>query len=269
MLATEPLPRSFWDAVGLRRRETFTGYRHLIVYGQRTADDRLAFGGAERRTASVLPSVRRSTATRACSPRSGGRWSTCCPQPPTLRSPTPGVGRSVCRGTGSPPSGWTASRVSAGPVGTSGTASGRPTSPVARLADLVLCRDTDLVRLPWPSLAALGAGAAALARRERRPAGDVVRRRRRGAPRPTGSAGAGGRAVPRQVTVPAADELSSGRLCHGSQRSMVTAWMRPSRSRNRSTVHQLRQEAIGSSGCTLTRRKAASRSGAGTGGEAQ
>ncbi len=45
MLATEPLPQSFWDAAGLRRRETFSDYRNLIIYGQRTADDRLAFGG--------------------------------------------------------------------------------------------------------------------------------------------------------------------------------------------------------------------------------
>jgi glycine/D-amino acid oxidase-like deaminating enzyme len=45
MLATEPLPASFWDAVGLRRGETFNDHRHLIIYGQRTTDDRLAFGG--------------------------------------------------------------------------------------------------------------------------------------------------------------------------------------------------------------------------------
>jgi glycine/D-amino acid oxidase-like deaminating enzyme len=45
MMATEPLPQSFWDDVGLRRRETFNDLRHLIIYGQRTADDRLAFGG--------------------------------------------------------------------------------------------------------------------------------------------------------------------------------------------------------------------------------
>ena len=45
MVATEPLPASFWDAVGLARFETFTDHRHLIVYGQRTADDRIAFGG--------------------------------------------------------------------------------------------------------------------------------------------------------------------------------------------------------------------------------
>ncbi|HWB37819.1 MAG TPA: FAD-dependent oxidoreductase [Rugosimonospora sp.] len=45
MIATAPLPRSFWDSAGLRARETFTDERHLIIYGQRTADDRLAFGG--------------------------------------------------------------------------------------------------------------------------------------------------------------------------------------------------------------------------------
>ncbi|WP_406286955.1 NAD(P)/FAD-dependent oxidoreductase [Embleya sp. NBC_00896] len=45
MIATEPLPREFWDTVGLARRESFSDMRHLIIYGQRTADDRLAFGG--------------------------------------------------------------------------------------------------------------------------------------------------------------------------------------------------------------------------------
>jgi glycine/D-amino acid oxidase-like deaminating enzyme len=45
MIATDPLPASFWDAVGLGARETFGDFRNLIIYGQRTADDRLAFGG--------------------------------------------------------------------------------------------------------------------------------------------------------------------------------------------------------------------------------
>jgi glycine/D-amino acid oxidase-like deaminating enzyme len=45
MVATEPLPAAVWDRIGLARRETFSDHRHLIVYGQRTADDRLAFGG--------------------------------------------------------------------------------------------------------------------------------------------------------------------------------------------------------------------------------
>lgn len=45
VLATAPISPALWDEIGLRRRETFTDHRHLIVYGQRTADDRLVFGG--------------------------------------------------------------------------------------------------------------------------------------------------------------------------------------------------------------------------------
>jgi len=45
MVATSPLPASFWSSVGLARRETFADFRRMIIYGQRTADDRLAFGG--------------------------------------------------------------------------------------------------------------------------------------------------------------------------------------------------------------------------------
>lgn len=45
MIATEPLPEAWWKEVGLSEGETFSDERHLIVYGQRTADGRLAFGG--------------------------------------------------------------------------------------------------------------------------------------------------------------------------------------------------------------------------------
>ncbi|QZY28106.1 NAD(P)/FAD-dependent oxidoreductase [Nocardioides coralli] len=45
VIATEPLPPTTWERIGLRRRETFADHRHLIVYGQRTRDDRLVFGG--------------------------------------------------------------------------------------------------------------------------------------------------------------------------------------------------------------------------------
>lgn len=45
MLATAPLPASVWQHIGLAERETFSDARHLIIYGQRTADGRLAFGG--------------------------------------------------------------------------------------------------------------------------------------------------------------------------------------------------------------------------------
>jgi len=45
MIATEPLPKSFWDEARLDERSTFNDGRHMIIYGQRTADDRFAFGG--------------------------------------------------------------------------------------------------------------------------------------------------------------------------------------------------------------------------------
>ncbi|MDP9117422.1 MAG: FAD-binding oxidoreductase [Actinomycetota bacterium] len=45
IIATAPLPASLWDEIGLGSRETFSDHRHLVVYGQRTADDRMIFGG--------------------------------------------------------------------------------------------------------------------------------------------------------------------------------------------------------------------------------
>src|SRR4051812_32039180 len=45
VVATEPLDATFWQHAGLAAGETFADHRNLIVYGQRTADDRLVFGG--------------------------------------------------------------------------------------------------------------------------------------------------------------------------------------------------------------------------------
>ena len=45
IIATEPLVAGAWDEIGLAKRETFSDHRNLIVYGQRTADDRIVFGG--------------------------------------------------------------------------------------------------------------------------------------------------------------------------------------------------------------------------------
>ncbi len=45
IIATEPLSAAAWERIGLTQRQTFSDFRHLIVYGQRTADDRLVFGG--------------------------------------------------------------------------------------------------------------------------------------------------------------------------------------------------------------------------------
>ncbi|GGB23646.1 FAD-dependent oxidoreductase [Flexivirga endophytica] len=45
IVATEPLAADWWKRIGLARAETFSEHRHVIVYGQRTSDDRLVFGG--------------------------------------------------------------------------------------------------------------------------------------------------------------------------------------------------------------------------------
>jgi glycine/D-amino acid oxidase-like deaminating enzyme len=45
MIATDPLSASFWDETGFRDYATFTDGRHLTIYGQRTSDNRIAFGG--------------------------------------------------------------------------------------------------------------------------------------------------------------------------------------------------------------------------------
>ena len=45
MVATEPLDDDLWAQIGLSERETFADDRHLVIYGQRTADGRIAFGG--------------------------------------------------------------------------------------------------------------------------------------------------------------------------------------------------------------------------------
>lgn len=46
MIATEPLPASFWDEVGWRDRECVNDARRVYLYAQRTADDRIAVGAA-------------------------------------------------------------------------------------------------------------------------------------------------------------------------------------------------------------------------------
>lgn len=45
MIASEPQSDAFWESVGFSGYETFADDRHLIIYGQRTKDGRIAFGG--------------------------------------------------------------------------------------------------------------------------------------------------------------------------------------------------------------------------------
>ena len=68
MVATEPLPPEVWAEIGLARAQTFTDARNLIVYGQRTTDDRLAFGGRGapyHLGSSILPAYDRTGSTAA------------------------------------------------------------------------------------------------------------------------------------------------------------------------------------------------------------
>jgi glycine/D-amino acid oxidase-like deaminating enzyme len=45
IVATEPLSDAVWSQIGLDDRPTFSDHRNLIIYGQRTEDGRLVFGG--------------------------------------------------------------------------------------------------------------------------------------------------------------------------------------------------------------------------------
>ena len=149
MVATEPLADDVWDQIGLRARETFADHRHLVIYGQRTSDDRLAFGGRgapyhfgsrirpeQDRDPAVFAALHRVLVDLL--PAVGGAAFTHAWGGPL------GIARDWCasvgldRGTGLA---WAGGYVGDG-VSTTNLA-GRT------LADLVLERDTDLVRLPW------------------------------------------------------------------------------------------------------------------------
>jgi len=149
IIATEPLPPEVWDQIGLRRRETFSDHRHLIIYGQRTADDRLVFGGRgapyhfgsrirpkydrddavfralHETLVDLFPMVRGHRVTH----RWGGALG-------IARDWTASVGLDRATGLG-----WAGGYVGDGVTTTN--LAGRT------LADLVLGRDTDLTRLPW------------------------------------------------------------------------------------------------------------------------
>jgi glycine/D-amino acid oxidase-like deaminating enzyme len=56
--ATEPLPQEIWQQIGLKERETFGDSRRVVIYGQRTLDDRLVLGG---RAGYYFASKRRAT----------------------------------------------------------------------------------------------------------------------------------------------------------------------------------------------------------------
>lgn len=160
MVATEPLDEATWDSIGLggaagADRPTFTDGRHLIIYGQRTADGRLAFGGrgapyhfgsrirpsydVEPRVFDDLRAVLRRMLPQLT--REGGgrdvrfthQWGGCLG---IARDWAASVGLDRATGIG-----WAGGYVGDG-VSTTNLA-GRT------LADLVTGADSDLVSLPW------------------------------------------------------------------------------------------------------------------------
>lgn len=48
LVVTAPLPAAVWDQIGWAGRETLGDMAHAYMYAQRTADDRIAFGGRGR-----------------------------------------------------------------------------------------------------------------------------------------------------------------------------------------------------------------------------
>ena len=148
MIATEPLPAETWDGIGLADFQTFADDRRMVVYGQRTTDDRIAFGGrgapylfgsavrtdhsdpavsdrVVRSLHELLPVVRDVPITH--------RWGGVLGIPRDWR---PSVG--LDRGSGIA---WAGGYVGEGVA--AANLAGRT------LADLILERDSDLVSLPW------------------------------------------------------------------------------------------------------------------------
>jgi glycine/D-amino acid oxidase-like deaminating enzyme len=149
MVATEPLSDEFWDAAGLRGRATFTDYRHMIIYGQRTADGRIAFGGrgapyhfgsAVRPSYDGTPAVHRllrQTLVELFPALRSSRFTHAWGGPLGIpRDWHSSVGLDRSRGVA-----WAGGYVGDG-VATTNLA-GRT------LADLITGADTELTRLPW------------------------------------------------------------------------------------------------------------------------
>jgi glycine/D-amino acid oxidase-like deaminating enzyme len=149
MIATEPLPAALWDALGWGGREVLGDFAHVYMYAQRTADDRIAFGGrgvpyrygsrvdadgrTHQRTIGALTALLREFFPAASGIPIAHAWSGVLGVP---RDWAAAVGMDAATGLG-----W-----AGGYVGTGVTAAnlaGRT------LADLVLRRDTDITRLPW------------------------------------------------------------------------------------------------------------------------
>ena len=148
IIATDPLPDSLWDDIGLRHNETFDDACRLIIYGQRTADNRLLFGSRGTYQFGGKPKARFEDAAsefdavdalmRDCLPQLGDtpaphRWGG------TLGMPRNGAAHAIF----DPKTG----------IGTLGNYGGEgvgASNLMARtLTDLVLEKDTELTSMPW------------------------------------------------------------------------------------------------------------------------
>ena len=149
MIATEPLPAPVWETLGLDGRPTFTDGRHLLIYGQRTADGRFAFGGRGapyHLGSAVRPSFDRVPAVFGALRRTLGELFPALGDVKithTWGGPL-GIARDWCASAGLDRAtglGWAGGYVGDGLATTN--LAGRT------LADLVLGTGSDLTRLPW------------------------------------------------------------------------------------------------------------------------
>ncbi|MFE4726914.1 NAD(P)/FAD-dependent oxidoreductase [Microbacterium sp. NPDC056736] len=149
MIVTDPIPAAVWERIGWEARETLGDFAHVYMYAQRTADDRIAFGGrgvpyrygsrvdtdgrTQERTIRSLARLLRRFFPDAADVPIAHAWAGVLGVP---RDWTASVAHDPATGLG-----W-----AGGYVGTGVTA----TNLAGRtLADLVLARDTELTRLPW------------------------------------------------------------------------------------------------------------------------
>ena len=150
MIATEPLAAEVWDEIGLRRRETFADLRHMRIYGQRTADDRFAFGGRgapyhfgsrtrpEFDRNERVHALLREVLVDLFPPVAGYDG-----HAPLGRRPRRAARLARVRGL------RPRAAASPGAAATWATAWPRRTSPGARSPQLITGRESDLTRLPW------------------------------------------------------------------------------------------------------------------------
>lgn len=148
MIATEPLPEEMWKEIGLAERETFDDSRRNVTYGQRTVDGRIAFGsrglyyygsGIRDRLAQddpIYDHVRNALLSLfpiLADAKITHRWGGPLAVPRNWR---PAVGLDRSSGLA-----WAGGYVGEGVA--AANLAGRT------VADLILQRDTELVRLPW------------------------------------------------------------------------------------------------------------------------